>query len=269
MDVIATLQNWTEQWMNKRGGGDNWDWNHTNSTFSKYYSEYGVNIAPTQMSPYSVISTETKPLSAYTATYGPNDYESTVAFQHSYASTDQFSWTLSAGLSTTVSTKVSVGVPDVFSAEAGVSFTVQTSASTTQTTTQSTTWTNNTTFTLPARQQSTVTMVVKQDTVSANATMTAVVSGTVAAGLNSRYNGHYFWWVPVTDLAQQFNSDSGITVVGNTVVFSVPVSFSGQAGVGSYLQIKNVDASGQVVGDHTDSFISHPAARAVGRSPGE
>lgn len=266
MDVIATIGGWIESWMNQRGGGDNWDWNHTNSTFSQYYGDYGLNVAQ-QMSPYTILSTNTTPMSAYSASYGPNDVDTNVAFDHSYQSTDQFTWTMSEGLSTTVSSKVTAGVPDVFSAEVGVSFTVDITATQAQTTTETTTWTQTTSFVLPAHETATVTMIVNEDVVSASANVTAVVSGTVAAGLNNRWNGHYFWWVPITELAQQFNSNQQISIVGNTVVFTVPVSFNGQAGVASHLQITTGGASTSALTGGRN-FITHPAT-LVGRSPSE
>ncbi|HWK89739.1 MAG TPA: hypothetical protein VNP72_07075 [Longimicrobium sp.] len=263
MDVIAMIGSWIEAWMNQRGGGNNWDWNGSNSTFAGYTADYGLKIATTIS--YGAVSSSTTQVTANTASYGPIPVDTAVTFDHSYPSADEFTWTLSQVLSTTASPSVNAGVPAVFPAEAGTTFPVDLTVTQAQTAAEGNLWTQSAPFMLPAGQVVTVSMIVSETAASADALVTAVVSGSVAAGLNSPWNGHYFWFIPIAQLAQEFNTDPQVTVVGANVQFSVPASFTGHAVVGSHLLFGSSAGPGSPL-TGSRGFITHPAA-LLGRSP--
>lgn len=264
--VIDYIESWVEQWMDQRGGGDNWDWNNTNDTFSKYYDCYGLNI-DTETSGYNISGRDTEKVNAYQTIYGPNDYESTFHFEHTYTDTDSFTWTLTESFSESVSTSAGVQVPDFFSAEVGTTFEISTTKAGSHTKEEATSWHQSADINVPAHHEVDISMIVTRHSAVASSTLDAVATGRVAAGLNSRWDGHYFWFLPIADLARQFNDDSAVSVQGNEVHFRIPLEFEGAGTVSSHIQVQRKDEDGNVVDENTKSHITNPMQLKKGADP--
>ena len=264
IEIVKYMHSWAMRWANARvsDGADNWDWNHSNTIFSKYYDYYGVDLSLTTTD-YVISSRSTKESNVYSTTYGPNDFDSTYDFTHTYESTDTFDWTLSNTLTSGFSTSVSVGVPGEFGAEVSTTFEISTTQTSTQTHTHTNTWAQNATVEVPKNIIAEVSMIVNVDNITASANLIGIATGRVAIGLNSRWNGHYFWFVPVADLARSYNQSPNVSVVGNEVRCIVPMKFSGDASVSSRIQVKKGTQTSQT------SFINHPFEKTVGKSPDE
>ncbi|HEU0014003.1 MAG TPA: hypothetical protein VFQ45_09985, partial [Longimicrobium sp.] len=188
----------------------------------------------------------------------------TETFDHAYPAGDMFTWSLPEAPLSIPWPPLAVEVPPVFPAYAGAKFMVDLSAVTpgvaaaspawpagvaqplTSRATPNTTWTQSLPIPLATYEEATVSMVVTQEAVTAAATLSVTATGKAAAGLNTPWNGHYFWFLPLTDLAQQFNTDPQVTIANGGVVFSVPVSFQGEAVVSSFLEVTAFGPTGAV-----------------------
>lgn len=268
IDIVKYMESWAMRWADDRvsSGANNWDWNHTNPVFSKYYDLYGVDLLMTNTD-YVITSRETRESNVYSTTYGPNDFDSYFDFTHTYESTDTFTWTLSNTFSSGFETSISVGIPDVFGSEFGTTFTISTQETSTQTSTHTNTWTQNSNVFVEKDVTAEVSMIVSIEDITATSNLIGVATGRVAIGLNSRWNGHYFWFVPVDELARSYNESNDVTVVGNEVHCTAPMEFHGDASVSSHIQIKKGTQKGTQTSQ--TSFIKHPFENIVGKSPNQ
>lgn len=244
VDMIAFLKGWAQQWADQRGGASNYDWDGTNPVFSKYAQNYGVDL-DWSMGDYAIQSKVPSQFSAKTETYGPFKLPSTFSFGYNHSETDSFDWSVTDTISVTQSTSISVGVPDLFTADASLTFDLSLSSTQAQQKQRSNTWDLTRIFDLPADTISTMELMVVQTTAKATSDLSGLMRGRIAIGLNNKWNGHYFWFVTVTSLAREFNDRNDIRVVGDAVEVRVPVNFTGVGVTDVYIREKATDANGR------------------------
>ncbi|MEI2433030.1 MULTISPECIES: ETX/MTX2 family pore-forming toxin [Lysobacter] len=262
VNMIDFLEGWARQWAGERGGANNYDWDGTNPIFRKYADRYGVNL-DWSLGDYAIQSKSTKAVSVYSAEYGPFDTRSDITFSHTYDETDSFEWSVTETVGVSQTTSVSVGVPDLFSADASLTLDLSVSTTQSQQKQRTNSWSLTRNFELEPHTVATMEMVLNQTTATAVADLRGVMSGRIAIGLNNRWNGHYFWFVPVADLARQFNARNDITVIGGNVEVRVPVKFHGVGVIDTYLREKTRDPSGRIetrLHDGLDPPIAMPEA---------
>ncbi|RYJ08464.1 hypothetical protein ELS19_18220 [Halogeometricum borinquense] len=263
MEIIEMIEDWTQEWMNQRGGGNNWDWNHTNPTFKNYYDSYGLDLQPTS-GDYQIESQSTSSKSVFTSTYGPNDYPTEASFQHTHTQEDRFSWSLEDSLSYGEDVSIEVGVPDIFSANVGNHYEISLTTTQEQTRSNQTEWTQHQTFHLPEDETARVEMIVDEIEARAKKDVSVVATGSVAAGLNHTWNGHYFWFLPIGELADEFSTHPGVKVKDNhQVEFTTKLNMTGNAGVNSRIKIESEDKEGMTT-VQTFNHIHHPEQLLTG-----
>ena len=256
VDMIRFLEGWARQWADQRGGASNYDWNGTNPIFAKYAQDYGVDLQ-WNLGAYSVTGKDVQQVAVYSSEYGPFDNDRNITFNHSYTESDSFEWSITESISMSQTTSISVGVPDVFGADTSLSFDLSLSKSEGQQKQRSHTWDTTMDFDLPAREKATLEMILTQATATATANLEGLMRGRIAIGLDNRWNGHYFWFVSVAELAAEFNKRSDIAVVDDksAVRVRVPVQFRGVGVNDAFVREKRVDKNGKL------STLDHPGLR--------
>ncbi|ELZ94468.1 hypothetical protein C440_09828 [Haloferax mucosum ATCC BAA-1512] len=265
MEIIEMIGDWTNEWMNQRGGGNNWDWDHTNSTFQDYYNRYGLDLYPTS-GDYQIQNQHTNSKKVYQTTYGPNDYPSEATFQHTYTQEDTFSWSLEEKLSYGKDVSIGVVAPDIFTASTGRRFEISLTTTQEQKRSDKTEWSQQQTFHVPQNEKVAVEMIVEEVEANATKDVSVVATGSVAAGLNRKWNGHYFWFLPIGELASEFSTHPGVKVKNShKVEFTTKLDMSGTAGVNSRIRIKSEDQAGkEAESPRTVNHIQHPDQLLVG-----
>ncbi len=244
-------------------GADNVDAWHTDSIFSDYYTQYGLTLY-TGSPQYTVIGTNTTTRGVYSQTY-TNSASSPALGTFSYTDSvvNSFSASLTEGVTIAESDSVSLSIKGLGSASS--SLTVTTNLSSTQTTTQSETqtWSVNQTIPEPPNSVETATFMVQQSTMTGSATVPLTVSGSLAIGLNSRWNGHYFWFESLGAVLQETNNvPSWLTLnADGSVSFSATYSLNGVVSNNAYITVAGP-------GSNMQMLVSPPAARPrIGITP--
>jgi hypothetical protein len=246
VDLVKFLESWAIGWANDgRGGAPNIDWDRTNKLFAPYYQLYGVD-ANWEMSNLQITQNSPGELSVYSAEYGPFSHEQDINFAHTYVATDTFEWSITESISAGTSASVSAGVPGVFSAEVGITFDLSLSSTQGQSKEESTTWDTSLHFVLPPGEVATLEMITVKLEASGTMQLVGTLSGSVAIGLSNQWQGHYFYFVPVAELATNYNKRPDVRVDGDKVVVAVPVKFDGIAVTSTYVKQKTVAKDGTV-----------------------
>ncbi len=245
-------------------GADNVDAWHTNKLFQDYFSDYGLTVAagtPT----YTATSASVLPKALYTTTYSNNTPTPTTGlFSFSKAVTDTFSVSVTEALKISATVGAKLALDGIGEASASLTAEVSVSSTQTQTTTETNTWMVNQTIPEPANSVTVVTFYVAESVLMGTANVPVTISGSVAVGLNSPWNGHYFWFVPLALLLQESGMMPSWLTANNdgSVTFEAAYNLSGVSGLNAYVTLSN--QSGNVL---ERVAVAHPGTIARGVSP--
>jgi hypothetical protein len=257
------MEYWASRWAydRSRRGMGNWDWNHSNQTFRNYFDRYGVELWMRQTD-HTIQSIEPITSEVFTTTDGPNDLPSSFTFSHTVEVAESTQWTLGAAFTSGFSASAEVRAPGV-GGQVGRSYEISVHSERTQTTTRTVTWSQTRQIEVPANTLVEVTMIVHEQVVRSTSNLIGIASGRVAIGLHERWNGHFFWFVPVADLARDYNRSPNITVVGNEVHCHSRLNFVGRNGIGTNVRIRTPHSV------HYTPLLTDPFGESVGASDNE
>ncbi|WP_394829862.1 ETX/MTX2 family pore-forming toxin [Pendulispora albinea] len=227
-------------------GADNVDAWRTNSTFKDYYDRYGLSTS--NGSPqYNTTTNKVSVDGVYSQTYTNNtDQQTSGDFTYSDAVTNTLSVAITEGLQIAQSESVKVGLEGLGDVSSSLTVTVNISSTQTVTNSETKTWSVHQQIPEPPHSVTKATFTVEKNTLAGSVTVPVVISGRVAVGLNSRWNGHYFWFVPIAQLLTDTNNTpSWLKINGDgSVTFNAVYSMNGVAASNAYVTLDRVDPSG-------------------------
>jgi hypothetical protein len=186
-------------------GADHVDAWHSDSIFSNYYQDYGLSSSSGSPQ-YQLNSNNVVTKGVYSQTYTNNTAAATSgSFSYTDAVTNTFSVSLTEGLTIAQTDSVNLSI-DGLGASSQLAVTVNMSSTQTWTQSETITWAVNQNVPEPPNSVVTATMMIQQNTLTGSATVPFTISGSVAVGLNSPWNGHYFWFVPIGQLLHETNN---------------------------------------------------------------
>jgi len=227
-------------------GADNVDAWRTNSTFSDYYDRYGLSTS--NGSPqYHTTTNKVSVDGVYTQTYTNNtDQQTSGDFTYSDAITDTLTVAVTEGLQISQSDTVKIGIEGLGDVSSTLSVQVNISSTQTVTSSETKTWTVHQQIPEPPHSVTKATFTVEKNKLDGSVTVPVVISGRVAVGLNSKWQGHYFWFVSIGQLLTETkNTPQWLKINGDgSVTFNAVYSMSGVAASNAYVTLDRVDRSG-------------------------
>jgi hypothetical protein len=157
-------------------------------------------------------------------------------FQYSDTTSDTISWSVTESLQIGVELSATVGVPGTFSGSAKVTTTMSLSSTQGSQQTETNTWTVSTPVNVPANTSVQASMVLSTDTFNSNYTASVLLENYVAIWNNDRVNGHYLWFIPITqvfsDCVQNSIIDTTGYIIANGVLTQATGVITGNLSVG-------------------------------------
>lgn len=151
-------------------------------------------------------------------------------------STQSFTWSITEALSIGVEISATEGVPAVASSTQKVTVTLSLSSTQSETVTNTQSWSVNTTLTIPPESSVKADIVIGTQSYNINFTVSVMLNGYVAIWNNDKVNGHWLWFIPITQvfsdcIANNIIDISGYEIVGGGVSTTAKGVFTGSQGV--------------------------------------
>lgn len=151
-------------------------------------------------------------------------------------STQSFTWSITEALSIGVEISATEGVPAVASSTQKVTVTLSLSSTQSETVTNTQSWSVNTTLTIPPESSVKADIVIGTQSYNINFTVSVMLNGYVAIWNNDKVNGHWLWFIPITQvfsdcIANNIIDISGYEIVGEGVSTTAKGVFTGSQGV--------------------------------------
>ncbi|WP_347218257.1 ETX/MTX2 family pore-forming toxin [Chryseobacterium sp.] len=211
--------------------------NYGSQSFLDDYHQYQVNTT-TQSIVYDGNSLPTNGSDVAFETIYNNNTQ--VANQQSLieteTSTQAFEWSITEALSIGVEISATEGVPAVASSTQKVTVNLSLSSTQKSTVTNTQSWSVNTMLTIPAQSSVKADIVIGTQSYNINFTVTVMLNGYVAIWNNDKVNGHWLWFIPITQvfsdcIANNIIDTSGYDIVGSGVSTTASGVFTGSQGV--------------------------------------
>eukprot|EP01139_Manchomonas_bermudensis_P002516 Amastigsp_a4961_3.p1 type:complete len:284 gc:universal Amastigsp_a4961_3:935-84(-) len=151
-------------------------------------------------------------------------------------STQTFTWSITESLSIGVEISATEGVPAVASSSQKVTVTLSLSSTQSETVTNTQTWSVNTIVNIPAMSSIKADIVIGTQSYNINFTATVMLNGYVAIWNNDKVNGHWLWFIPITQVFSDCINNSiidtsGYSFVGGGISTTAKGVFTGSQGI--------------------------------------
>ncbi|MGE8553422.1 MAG: ETX/MTX2 family pore-forming toxin [Chryseobacterium jejuense] len=151
-------------------------------------------------------------------------------------STQSFEWSITEALAIGVEISATEGVPAVASSTQKVTVNLSLSSTQKSTVTNTQSWSVNTMLTIPPQSSIKADIVIGTQSYNINFTVSVMLNGYVAIWNNDKVNGHWLWFIPITQvfsdcIANNIIDTSGYDIVGGGVSTTASGVFTGSQGV--------------------------------------
>lgn len=151
-------------------------------------------------------------------------------------SAQSFTWSITESVDIGVEISASEGVPDVASSSQKVTVSLSFSSTQGATVTNEQSWEVNTIVNIPAMSSIKADIVIGSQSYNINFTASVILNGSVAIWNNDKVNGHWLWFMPLTQvfsdcIANNIISTSGYTSVGGGISTTASGVFTGSQGI--------------------------------------
>lgn len=151
-------------------------------------------------------------------------------------STQSFEWSITEALAIGVEISATEGVPAVASSSQKVTVNLSLSSTQKSTVTNTQSWSVNTILTIPPQSSIKADIVIGTQSYNINFTVSVMLNGYVAIWNNDKVNGHWLWFIPITQvfsdcIANNIIDTSGYDIVGGGVSTTASGVFTGSQGI--------------------------------------
>jgi hypothetical protein len=151
-------------------------------------------------------------------------------------STQAFTWSITEAISIGVEISATEGVPAVASSTQKVTVTLSFSSTQSKTITNTQTWSVNTIVNIPAYSSIKADIVIGTQSYDINFTASVMLNGYVAIWNNDKVNGHWLWFIPITQVFSDCNANniidtSGYSFLGGGISTTAKGVFTGSQGI--------------------------------------
>jgi len=151
-------------------------------------------------------------------------------------STQAFTWSITEAISIGVEISATEGVPAVASSTQKVTVNLSFSSTQSKTVTNTQTWSVNTIVNIPAYSSIKADIVIGTQSYDINFTASVMLNGYVAIWNNDKVNGHWLWFIPITQVFSDCNANniidtSGYSFLGGGISTTAKGVFTGSQGI--------------------------------------
>ena len=151
-------------------------------------------------------------------------------------STQAFTWSITEAISIGVEISATEGVPAVASSTQKVTVNLSFSSTQSKTVTNTQTWSVNTIVNIPAYSSIKADIVIGTQSYDINFTASVMLNGYVAIWNNDKVNGHWLWFIPITEVFSDCNANniidtSGYSFLGGGISTTAKGVFTGSQGI--------------------------------------
>ncbi|WP_336687213.1 ETX/MTX2 family pore-forming toxin [Chryseobacterium bernardetii] len=183
-------------------------------------------------------------------------------------STQTFEWSITEALSIGVEISATEGVPAVASSTQKVTVNLSLSSTQKSTVTNTQSWSVNTTLTIPPQSSVKADIVIGTQSYNINFTVSVMLNGYVAIWNNDKVNGHWLWFIPITEvfsdcIANNIIDTSGYDIVGGGVSTTAKGVFTGSQGVNVVVNTIQYPLNSNNTSAKDSDFIDNPKVNTI------
>jgi hypothetical protein len=183
-------------------------------------------------------------------------------------STQAFEWSITEALAIGVEISATEGVPAVASSTQKVTVNLSLSSTQKSTVTNTQSWSVNTMLTIPPQSSIKADIVIGTQSYNINFTVSVMLNGYVAIWNNDKVNGHWLWFIPITQvfsdcIANNIIDTSGYDIVGGGVSTTASGVFTGSQGVNVVVNTIQYPLNSNDTSAKNSDFIDNPNVNTI------
>ncbi|MGG7467695.1 ETX/MTX2 family pore-forming toxin [Chryseobacterium arthrosphaerae] len=183
-------------------------------------------------------------------------------------STQAFEWSITEAVSIGVEISATEGVPAVASSTQKVTVNLSLSSTQKSTVTNSQSWSVNTILTIPPQSTIKADIVIGTQSYNINFTLSVMLNGYVAIWNNDKVNGHWLWFIPITQvfsdcIANNIIDTSGYDFVGGGISTTASGVFTGSQGISVGVNTTQYPLNSNTDAAKEPGFIDTPAVSKI------
>ncbi|SDI38744.1 ETX/MTX2 family pore-forming toxin [Chryseobacterium jejuense] len=183
-------------------------------------------------------------------------------------STQSFEWSITEALAIGVEISATEGVPAVASSTQKVTVNLSLSSTQKSTVTNTQSWSVNTMLTIPPQSSIKADIVIGTQSYNINFTVSVMLNGYVAIWNNDKVNGHWLWFIPITQvfsdcIANNIIDTSGYDIIGGGVSTTASGVFTGNQGVNVVVNTVQYPLHSNDTSAKNSDFIDNPNVNTI------